>query len=188
MESYLGGYTQRCSGRVLTNKTRRTRIVISVTDGMPRTPHFPCVPGCNAPRSDRDHTHISPPSWPLQKRHPNAFLSLSTAINARSPAHKELIAACASDRILVESDFHDIRRSAPYTWHMLRTVAAVKGWAVEDHWDDAAPEDEAQWGAVRRLEENWKAFERGRHRPHAKRRQRRDRAIEEWEDANEDSD
>ncbi|TFK95032.1 TatD DNase family Scn1 [Polyporus arcularius HHB13444] len=132
---------------------------------------------------------LSAQGWKaISKRHPNAFLSLSTAINARSPAHKELIAACASDRILVESDFHDIRRSAPYTWHMLRTVAAVKGWAIEDHWDDAAPEDEAQWGAVRRLEENWKAFERGRHRPHAKRRQRRDRAIEEWEDANEDSD
>ena len=42
-----------------------------------------------------------------------------------------------------------------------------------------------RWGAVRRLEENWKLFERGGHRPYAKRRQRRDRAIEEWEEANE---
>ncbi|KAI0718955.1 TatD DNase family Scn1 [Cerioporus squamosus] len=132
---------------------------------------------------------LSAQGWnAISKRHTNAFLSLSTAINARSPAHRELIAACASDRILVESDFHDIRRSGPYTWHMLRTIAAVKGWAVEEQWDDAAPEEEAQWGAVRRLEENWKKFERGGHRPYTKRRQRRDRAIEEWEDANEDSD
>ncbi|RPD82188.1 TatD DNase family Scn1 [Lentinus tigrinus ALCF2SS1-7] len=132
---------------------------------------------------------LSAQGWKaISKRHPNVFLSLSTAINARSPAHRDLIAACTPDRILVESDFHDIRHSAPYTWHMLRTVAAVKGWPVEDHWDDTAPADAAQWGAVRRLEENWKKFERGGHRPYSKRRQRRDRAIEEWEAANEDSD
>ena len=36
-------------------------------------------------------------------------------------------------------------------------------------------------------EENWKAFERGGHRPNVRRKERRDRAIEEWE-ANEESD
>ena len=98
---------------------------------------------------------------------------------------------CASDRILVESDFHDLRRSAPYTWHMLRTVAAVKGWPVEDRWDDgdAAVPEPQQWGAVRRLAENWRAFERGNHRPpHGRRGKRRDRAIEEWVEANESED
>ena len=122
----------------------------------------------------------------LQKKHSNVFLSLSTAINARSPAHKELIAVCATDKLLVESDFHDVRYSAPYTWNILRTVADVKGWRVEDAWDTDVPE--AEWGAVRRLEENWKAFERGGHKPYVKRRLRRDRAIEEWEANNEESD
>ncbi|TBU49974.1 TatD DNase family Scn1 [Dichomitus squalens] len=124
----------------------------------------------------------------IAKRHPNVFLSLSTVINARSPAHKDLIAACAPDRILVESDFHDVRCSAPYTWHMLQTIAEVKGWRVEDAWDADADAPEDRWGAVRRLEENWRAFERGGHRPSVKRKQRRDRAIEEWEAENSESD
>ncbi|KAI1793196.1 TatD DNase family Scn1 [Ganoderma leucocontextum] len=122
----------------------------------------------------------------ISKKHPNVFLSLSTVINARSPAHRELITACAPDRLLVESDFHDVRYAAPYTWSMLRTVADVKGWRVEDAWDADVPE--AEWGAVRRLEENWKAFERGGHKPYVRRKLRRDRAIEQWEDNNEESD
>ncbi|OSD06213.1 Metallo-dependent hydrolase [Trametes coccinea BRFM310] len=121
---------------------------------------------------------LSAQTWEqLSKRHPNVFLSLSTAINARSPAHRTLIAACAPDRILVESDFHDVRLSAPYTWHMLRTVAEVKGWHVEEEWDENVEE----WGAVRRLEENWRMFVRGEHRERTRRKERRDRAIEEWE-------
>ncbi|KAI0756466.1 hypothetical protein C8Q80DRAFT_32857 [Daedaleopsis nitida] len=124
---------------------------------------------------------LSAQTWTeISKHHANAFLSLSTAINARSPAHRDLIAVCPADRILVESDFHDIRCSAPYTWNMLRTVAAVKGWPVEDRWD-ANADPSSEWGAVRRLEENWKTFERGNHKPYVKRRERRDRAIEEWE-------
>ena len=100
---------------------------------------------------------------------------------------------------------------------MLRTVAAVKGWRVEERWEadgaaravgcvdgdrdgnghgdtdtdrdrDRDEDQGTRWGAVRRLEENWKLFERGGHRPYAKRRQRRDRAIEEWEEANEGGD
>ena len=133
-------------------------------------------------------TLLTFPSCPLQKAHPNVFLSLSTAINARSPAHRELAAVCAPDRLLVESDFHDVRLSAPYTWHMLRTVAAAKGWRVETAWDhpeDEAEEDESMWGAVRRLEENWRAFVRGGHKPRVRRREQRDRAIEEWEAAGE---
>ncbi len=114
------------------------------------------------------------------------FLSLSAVINGRSPAHKELIAACAADRLLVESDFHDVHYAAPYTWNMLRTVADVKGWRVEDVWDAEVPEGD--WGAVRRLEENWKAFERGCHKPYVTRKLRRERAIEEWEANNEESD
>ena len=126
-----------------------------------------------------------------QKAHPNAFLSLSTAINGRSPAHRALAAACAPDRLLVESDLNDARLGPAYTWHMLRTVAAVKGWRVEDTWDysdEDAGEDAigngdhpGRWGAVRRLEANWRAFVRGDHKPRVRRKERRDRAIEEWE-------
>ncbi|KAI0363618.1 Metallo-dependent hydrolase [Pilatotrama ljubarskyi] len=136
---------------------------------------------------------LSAQTWQqISKRHPNVFLSLSTAINARSPAHRALVAACAADRILVESDFHDVRLSAPYTWYMLRTVADVKGWRVEDAWDyDEQREEEGEWGAVRRLEENWKLFVRGGHderREPDKKRRRRDKAIEDWEASNERSD
>ncbi|KAH9858333.1 TatD DNase family Scn1 [Lenzites betulinus] len=126
---------------------------------------------------------LSPQTWQqISKHHPNVFLSLSTVINARSPSHRALAAACAPDRILVESDFNDLRLSAPYTWHMLQTIAAAKGWRVEDAWDDSyADAPETEWGAVRRLEENWKLFERGEHKERVRGRLRRDRAIEEWE-------
>ena len=72
-----------------------------------------------------------------QKAHPNVFLSLSTAINGRSPAHRALAAACAPNRLLIESDLYDARLAPRYAWHMLRTVAAVKGWRVESAWDYA---------------------------------------------------
>lgn len=42
---------------------------------------------------------------------------------------------------------------------MLTTVAEIKGWHVEDQWDEKIEEN--KWGAVRKLEENWKAFQRG---------------------------
>ncbi|EMD32635.1 hypothetical protein CERSUDRAFT_118666 [Gelatoporia subvermispora B] len=118
---------------------------------------------------------VSAQSWAdIEKQHSNVFLSLSTAINARSPAHKSLIAACSPNRILVESDFHDIRLSAPYTWDMLLTVAEVKGWRVEEAWDEeAAADDPEKWGAVRRLEENWKQFVAGHHKPIKQKRDRR---------------
>lgn len=44
---------------------------------------------------------------------------------------------------------------------MINTVAEVRGWQVEKDWQDAVPKD--QWGAVRRLEENWKSFLKGNH-------------------------
>jgi hypothetical protein len=44
---------------------------------------------------------------------------------------------------------------------MLKTVAEIKGWHLEEQWEDNV--EEAQWGAVRKLEENWKSFQRGNH-------------------------
>ncbi|KAI0964243.1 hypothetical protein AcW1_001106 [Taiwanofungus camphoratus] len=132
---------------------------------------------------------LSAQTWAdIEKRHPNVFLSLSTAINARSPAHRALIAACAPERILVESDFHDVRYAAPYTWDMLHTVAEVKGWRVESSGEEVeASAESAEWGAVRRLEENWKAFERGGHKPaHVKKEDKRKLLLEESESDEED--
>lgn len=112
------------------------------------------------------------------------FLSLSTVINARSPAHKSLIAACSPHRLLVESDFHDIHYSLPYTWTMLLTVAEVRGWEVEQTWkydDGGGEDDESKWGTVKRLEENWKAFVKGGHLPVKKKRDKRRLVLDDSE-------
>lgn len=101
-------------------------------------------------------------SWNnIQKSQPNIYLSLSTVINARSRSYKDLIAACNPDRILAESDYHDVNESTERTWEMYTIIAEVKGWPVEDRWDPAATED--GWGVIRKLEENWMAFSRGNH-------------------------
>jgi hypothetical protein len=44
---------------------------------------------------------------------------------------------------------------------MLQIVAQIKGWHLEDKWAEEI--EEGQWGAVRKLEENWNAFKRGKH-------------------------
>ena len=100
-----------------------------------------------------------------QKSHPNVFLSLSSAINARSHSHKALIKAASPDRILVESDIHRLDQCAGRTWDMILTVADVHGWKVEDRWSDDLDGNES--GAVHRLEENWKRFSEGDHSKYA---------------------
>jgi len=97
----------------------------------------------------------------VQKKRPNIFLSLSTAINGRSPNHRALIAASAPNRIFVESDIHKIDQCAYRTWDMVCTVAEVRGWIVESSWEDNLQESE--WGVVRRLEENWRLFREAKH-------------------------
>lgn len=47
------------------------------------------------------------------------------------------------------------------TWMMIVAIADIKGWKIETEWNQDAPEDE--WGVVRKLEENWKAFSKGDH-------------------------
>jgi hypothetical protein len=93
------------------------------------------------------------------------YLSQSTGINFRSDAHRELIASCAPERLLVESDIHRIDQCAGRSWAILLRVAEVKGWHVEeDEWEDDDPPIASghgtDWGAVRRLEANWRAFEK----------------------------
>jgi hypothetical protein len=93
------------------------------------------------------------------------YLSQSTVINFRSDAHRELIAACAPDRLLVESDISRIDQCAGRSWAILLRIAEVKGWHVEeDEWENGdepfACGHGTDWGAVRRLEANWRAFEK----------------------------
>lgn len=119
----------------------------------------------------------------VQKKHSNIFLSLSIVINSRSSAHRSLIAACSPDRILAESDYNDPSYCTGQTWKMIQTIADVKGWTVEDRWDDNATSD--SWGVVRRLENNWKTFQKGGHAPIRKKDKRR-LLLEDWESDEED--
>ncbi len=90
------------------------------------------------------------------------FLSLSTVINSRSPNRLQaLIEACDPTRILVESDYNDVDMCTQQTWDMVLTVADVKGWTVETEWN--GERDITEWGAVRRLEDNWLRFKAGTH-------------------------
>ncbi|TFK56857.1 hypothetical protein OE88DRAFT_1650340 [Heliocybe sulcata] len=109
---------------------------------------------------------VRPEMWKdIERRHPNVFLSLSTCINSRSQNHVSLIESCSPTRLLAESDIHDVDYCAPYTWNMVKIIAGVKGWRVEEQWDyeDEDNSNQEDWGVVRRLEENWKGFARGNH-------------------------
>ncbi|KAJ4002267.1 hypothetical protein F5050DRAFT_1559054 [Lentinula boryana] len=98
----------------------------------------------------------------IQRRYPNAFLSLSTVINGRSPNHISLIKVCDPLRILVESDYNDVDMCTEQTWDMVRTVADVKGWPIETEWNEDN-DHSSERGTVRRLEENWLRFKAGHH-------------------------
>jgi hypothetical protein len=60
---------------------------------------------------------------------------------------------------------------------MMCIMAQARGWRIEDEsekWDDAITDEDVanghgeHWGAVRRLEANWKRFVRGGHRKRRK--------------------
>ena len=118
-----------------------------------------------------------------QRKHNNVYLSLSTVINSRSPAHKELIRVCSPDRLLVESDYNDATYLASQTCDMLATIAEVRGWPIEQSWEDDCPEE--KYGVVRRLERNWQRFERGGHAP--MRKEDRRKLLLEDQENNEES-
>lgn len=112
--------------------------------------------------ADSPHAHE-------QRKYCNVFISLSTAINGRSENHKKLIATVSPERLLVESDLYAMSELAPQTVQMLKTVSEIKGWPIEQEWiDDENQIPENEWGAVRRLEANWKAFVKGGHRQEKK--------------------
>ncbi|KAJ7361456.1 hypothetical protein DFH08DRAFT_844228 [Mycena albidolilacea] len=90
------------------------------------------------------------------KKHNNVFISLSTTINGRSNNLNALITACSPNRLLIESDIDNIDRCTEKCIEILNLMARVKGWPVEEAWVEDLDKDE--WGVVRRIEANWKAF------------------------------
>lgn len=79
---------------------------------------------------------------------------------------------------MVESDYNDAAHLTSQTWDIIKVVAEVKGWPIEDHWEADLSED--QWGVVRRLENNFKLFQRGGHAP-IRKKDRRKLLLEDWE-------
>lgn len=72
------------------------------------------------------------------------YFSFSTTINARLERLEELIRAVPDDRLLIESDYNDIRMNETRIWEILRVVCEAKSWSAEQ--------------AVSILQENWKTF------------------------------
>ena len=110
------------------------------------------------------------------------FLSLSTVINARSPNCTALIAACSPSRLLVESDFNDACFVAERTWDMVRTVAEVRNWRIEELWEDERTLGNEP-GVVRRLEDNWRVFVKGKHKPVSRTKKYKKAKWDSWGDS-----
>ncbi|EAU92538.1 TatD DNase family Scn1 [Coprinopsis cinerea okayama7 len=113
---------------------------------------------------------LSPQMWrDTEKKFTNIFLSLSTVINGRHSNCRKLLQVCSDDRILSESDFNDVRHVTDQTVEIIQLIAEVKGWSIEQEWDENVPWEER--GVVRRLKDNWERFKKGGHRvPESKRR------------------
>jgi len=121
---------------------------------------------------------ISAQMWKdIEKKYCNVFISPSTIHNTRSESHKKLIETVSPRRLLIESDYYTMSELTSQTIKMLNTVSEIKGWPIEQEWindedvdgADTKPKiPEGEWGAVRRLEANWKAFVKGGHRPEKK--------------------
>ena len=90
-------------------------------------------------------------------------MSFSTVINLKHPNLRELIAACSEDRILAESDYNDIDFVTSQTWDMVKLIAEIRDWPIETEWVNEDKLPDSEWGAVRRLERNWKVFKNGDH-------------------------
>lgn len=88
----------------------------------------------------------------------NLYTSPSIFITPRSRSAPELIRAVHPDRLLIESDSHDVRLSTRAVWAAVKWVAGCRGegWKVED--------DDAEWERVaddKKLEEGESASKSG---------------------------
>lgn len=74
------------------------------------------------------------------------YFSFSTTINGRLERLGELIRAVPDDRLLIESDYNDIRVSEKRLWEILGVVCHAKGWEREQ--------------GAKQLARNWQRFTR----------------------------
>ncbi|GMK54904.1 hypothetical protein CspeluHIS016_0114900 [Cutaneotrichosporon spelunceum] len=104
---------------------------------------------------------------------PQAYFSPSLLITARGGVGAAAVRALPRDRVLVESDTHDLTRCASLVWGAVRWIAECRGWRLEEGGDDWEMEDEDElfdhrgrlreprpeevW-AVRTIERNWARF------------------------------
>lgn len=72
------------------------------------------------------------------------YFSFSTTINSRLDRLEDLIRAVPDERLLLESDYNDIRKSEIRLWEILGIVCDAKAWDREE--------------AVQKLKENWRVF------------------------------
>ena len=78
---------------------------------------------------------------------------------------------------------------AQETWAMVETIARERGWRIEETWDYSDSGDDGEvkeeWGVIRRLEANWRRFQRGDHaaRRIMNRKRRTDFSYEEYPDS-----
>lgn len=104
---------------------------------------------------------------------PNAYFSPSLLITVRGGAGADGVRLLPRERVLVESDTHDLRRCTSLVWGAVLWIAQVRGWKVEDGREEWEMEEEDElfddkgrlreprpdevW-AVRTLERNWARF------------------------------
>ena len=119
----------------------------------------------------------SPDFWRgAAKQLPNLYGSPSILITGRVGHADALIREIASDRMLVESDSHDIKQMTRLVWGAVEWIARCKGWQLEgdDTEDWGMQEEEEYYGkdgrvreafggeiwTVKTLERNWARFMR----------------------------
>ncbi|OCF61665.1 hypothetical protein L486_01323 [Kwoniella mangroviensis CBS 10435] len=91
----------------------------------------------------------SPDFWEQAERNLlNIYASPSIFITGRSPTASSLISKISKDRLLVESDSHDVRLSDRLVWAATEWIARCKKWKLEGrdrHPDDDDGEQVKEW-------------------------------------------
>jgi len=103
-----------------------------------------------------------------QKNLSNIYASPSLLITGRSSSAPGLIRAISKDRMLVESDSHDVRLCPKLVWGAVEWIGRCKGWRVEwlnaeeeEPWEmSEAADEEGEEEIVRILGRNWAQFMR----------------------------
>ncbi|OCF39226.1 hypothetical protein I317_06995 [Kwoniella heveanensis CBS 569] len=91
----------------------------------------------------------SGPFWSqAEKNLLNLYASPSIFITGRSPTASSLIQSISTDRILVESDSHDVRLSDRVVWAAAVWISRIKGWNLEGRDREGAEEGNRERDAI----------------------------------------